>query len=103
MTGTKWSFDEFVDVLRRRSETLSGRGAAVELDVQSAARSSVRLRVECGKRLGELTVWGDGSAHMVVVDLGSGNYVYERDGVSLAEESVERALKGFFGKLEPGQ
>jgi len=56
--------------------------------------------VERNLRLGELTVWEDGAAHMVVLDLHSGVIVFERDGVSLASAPPEVTLKDFFDRLD---
>jgi hypothetical protein len=103
MSNATWSFAYFVRWLRTKSESLRASGATVELDVHESHRASARLRVESGKRLGELTVWDDGSAHMAVIDLQSGDFVFERDGVSLAEApSPPSALNEFFEQLEAG-
>ncbi len=100
MIDINWSFPDFVVWLRAKSEAFKGLNAVIEFDVQNAARASARLRVERGKRLGELTVWDDGAAHMAVLDLQSGDFVFERDGVSFAETPAERGLKEFFEHLE---
>jgi hypothetical protein len=102
MNNVTWSFSDFVRWLRTKSETLRGLGATIDFHVNEAFRASVRLRVERGKQLGELTVWEDGAAHMAVLDLASGDFVFERDGVSLAEASSSSELKEFFERLEAG-
>lgn len=96
MSIANWSFAEAIAWLRTRGEGFSCSGASVELDVRPA---SVRLRVETRRRLGELTVWENGVAHMAVVELGSGAVVFERDGESLMGAPLEIALQGFFDRL----
>jgi len=102
MSNATWSFADFVRWLRTKSEALKGSGATVEFDFHETSRASARLRVEHGKRLGELTVWDDGVAHMAVMDLPSGDFVFERDGVSLAEALPPSELQEFFDQLEAG-
>ncbi len=102
MSNVTWSFADFARWLRTKSEALKGTGAIVEFDLQETPRASARLRVEHGKRLGELTVWDDGAAHMAVMDLPSGDFVFERDGVSLAEAPSLSVLEEFFEQLEVG-
>lgn len=99
MTQTTWSFSEFTEWLRARVDLIGQPGAVAELESRRAPRASVRCRVESGTRLGELTVWDDGSAHMAVVDLGSGEFVFERDGVSVAGGGSEHGLAEFFAYL----
>jgi hypothetical protein len=99
MTQTTWSFSKFAEWLRARVDLLREAGSVAELEIQRAPRASVRCRVERGTRLGELTVWDDGSAHMAVVDLASGEFVFERDGVSVAGGSSEHGLAEFFAYL----
>lgn len=101
MTEHRWSFDEFVQQLRTECEVLERQGASVELEVRSDKRSSARLRAEQGSWLGELTAWDDGAAHVAVLDLRSGDFVFEQDGISLADESSEVALTEFFSLLRP--
>ena len=100
MSSITWSFADFVRWLRTKSEALTGSGAIVEFEVHETPRASARLRAEQGKRLGELTVWDDGSAHMAVIDVQSGDFVFERDGVSLVEAPFPSALSEFFEQLE---
>jgi hypothetical protein len=102
MSNASWSFADFVRWLRTKSEALRGLGATVDLDVHESPRASARLRVDRGKRLGELTVWDDGAAHMAVIDLQSGDFVFERDGVSLAQTPPPGWLNEFFEQLEAG-
>lgn len=95
MNTIAWSFSDFVRWLRTKCEALQRQGAVVELAIHESGRGSARLRIEHGKRLSELTVWDDGFAHMAVVDLLSGGFVFERDGVSLANLPVDSGLKEF--------
>jgi len=99
MIERPWSFDDFVRRLQVEAEALERKGASVELEVRSDMRSSARLRAELGSWLGELTAWHDGAAHMAVLDLGSGEFVFECDGVSLADEASEVILRRFFSLL----
>jgi len=100
MTNVTWSFDNAVRWLREKSGTLEESGVIVELEVHDTGRGSARLRVERGWRLGELTVWSDGIAHMAVLDLPSGDFILERDGVPLTEAPFEAAFKDFFDEVE---
>ena len=102
MSNSTWSFAGFVQWLLTKSEALRESGATVELDVHQTPRASARLRIERGRRLAELTVWDDGAAHMAVIDLPSGDFIFERDGMSLAEASSSSGLKEFFEQLEAG-
>jgi hypothetical protein len=103
MSNVNWSFLDFVQWVRAQGEALERLGAGVELHVQESGRPSVRLRVERGKCLGELTVWGDGTAHMAIVDIQSGEFVFERDGVSVDGSAIESGLKEFFDRVERGE
>lgn len=96
MSSADWSFVEFAGWLRTKSELLSAEGAVIGFEHVETGRASVRLRIENGMRLGELTVWDDGCAHMAVVDLGSNDFIYERDGVCLAKAPIEEGLGEFF-------
>lgn len=100
MSSVNWSFSDFVVWLRVKCEEIKELNSVIHLDVQNTARASVRLRIERGMRLGELTVWDDGTAHMAVLDLQSGDFVFERDGVSLSDTSAETGLRSFFECLE---
>ena len=102
MSNITWSFADFIQGLRAKSGTLRAAGATVEFDVHETPRASARLRVERGMRLGELTVWEDGSAHMAVINLSSGDFVFERDGVSLVEAASPSGLEEFFEQLGAG-
>ena len=100
MNNVPWSFSDFVRWLRAKSEILRRSGSTIEFQVNETSRASVRLRVENGRQLGELTVWDDGAAHMAVLDLTSGGFVFERDGVSLAGASPSSELNEFFAQLD---
>jgi hypothetical protein len=100
MSNPRWSYREFVRWLESEGDRLAALGAAVEFHVQRGRSPSVRLRVELGMRLSELTVWEDGSAHVAVVDLESGDFVFERDGISVAGLSSQSGLEEFFDEIE---
>jgi len=90
---------EFVGWLQAKSKVLERAGVVIELEVNSDIQPSVRLRAERDSSLAELTVWDDGTAHMAVVNLQSGDFVFEQDGMSLANNSWEIKLEGFFSYL----
>jgi hypothetical protein len=102
MNNEHWSFSDFVRWLRAKSETLRGLGATVEFQINDTARASVRLRIEHGQNLGELIAWDDGAAQMSVLDLASGDFVFERDGVSLSGAASSSELNEFFERLDTG-
>lgn len=100
MNNASWSFADFVRWLRTKSENLREVGATIEFQINETPRASARLKVERGRQLGELTVWEDGVAHMAVLDLGSGDFVFERDGVLLAGAISSSELEEFFKRLD---
>ena len=90
---TPWAFDVFSAWLSNRAAALQDAGMSVEFQRQDGPRASVRLRAESLARIGELTVWSDGTAHEAVLDLSSGNFVYERDGTQLeGDDSGQLAI-----------
>ena len=99
MNNVHWSFSDFVRWLHARSETLRGLGAVIEFQVNETTRASVRLRVEHGQKLGELTAWDDGAAQMSVLDLASGDFTFERDGATLTGAASLSELREFFRRL----
>lgn len=99
MNRPMWSFVEFSKWLFERCSRLRERGSVVAFEVYPFGRASVRVRIEQQRHLGELTAWDDGSAHFAVVDIPSGDFELERDGVSLLA-GPEDALKEFFDLLE---
>jgi hypothetical protein len=58
-------------------------------------RASIRLRIECGVRVGEIVVWSDGECSKSVIDLQTNEFVYMEDGIRL-DSDWEQSLKGFF-------
>jgi hypothetical protein len=102
MSIVRWSFAEFIRWLRCESVLLKDEGFLVELQVSDATRPSARLRAEKKLLVGELTVWDDGATHVAVVDLRSGEFIFERDGLSLASIAPEEGLKPFFVCLRGG-
>jgi hypothetical protein len=100
MSHIAWSFADCAEWLRVRSDAVRRSGASVVLDVQESSSGFARLRIERGLRIGELTVWGDGRAHVVILDLRVGDFVFERDGVSLVGPSPEPSLDEFFALLD---
>lgn len=105
MSHIAWSFADCTDWLRARSDAARRAGASVVLDIQPSPSGFARLRVERGARIGEITIWADGRAHVVILDLGVGDFVLERDGVSLIGASPEHSFDEFFAQLaaEPGE
>jgi hypothetical protein len=95
MNTQNWSFEEFSDWLTTISEALREGGFIVEIQLNDAPRSSIRLRAERGTRVGELTVWDDGMASEAVIDLQAGDFVHMHDGTQLTCE-WENQLEVFF-------
>jgi hypothetical protein len=78
-----WSFYTFSAWLNAKAESFREKGLIVDLQAQDEIRPSIRLRVEASSQLGELIVWSDGAAQEMVVDLGTGDFIYERDDIRL--------------------
>jgi hypothetical protein len=81
-----WSFEEFCGWLTTKCEVLREESFVIELQRNDAPRSSIRLRAERGTRVGELTVWDDGTASEAVIDLKVGDFVHMHDGIQLTSE-----------------
>ena len=99
MTEAKWPFSDVVRWLRTKSESLNTPGATVELDVQEVGRATIRLRIERGGLLGEVTIWGGGAAHMAIVNLQSGEFVFERDDVYIDDSTIDAEFREFFDRM----
>lgn len=95
MNTQNWSFQKFSDWLTAKSEAFREDGFIIELQLNDAPRSSIRLRAEREARVGELTVWDDGMASEAVIDLQAGDFVYMHDGIQLSSE-WEHQLEEFF-------
>jgi hypothetical protein len=99
MTAT-CSIHDIVGALRDVAASARWAGAIKELQEVSGPEASVRVRLERGRLIGELTAWGHGSAHLVILDLDTGDFVFERDGVSLQALGTG-LLQEFLARMEP--
>lgn len=73
----------------------------VDIQVQDEMRPSIRLRLEKSAQLGELTVWSDGIAQEIIVDLETGDFIYERDNTQLDGNWADH-LEFFFKAMGSG-
>lgn len=95
MTIRAWSFEQFSDWLRDKGNLYRNSGCRVDVSTNDIFRASIRLRIECGVRVGEIVVWSDGECSKSVIDLQTSDFVYMEDGVRL-DGDWEQSLKGFF-------
>jgi hypothetical protein len=97
-----WSFFSFSAWLKSKAESCREEGMVVDLQVQDEIRPSIRLRIEVSSQLGELTVWSDGIAQEMIVDLGTGEFIYERDNIQLDGNWAD-CLEVFFRQFDGGK
>ena len=94
-----WSFSSFSAGLKSKAESFRKVGVMVDIQVQDQIRPSIRLRLEKSAQLGELTVWSDGIAQEMIVDLETGDFIYERDNTQLDENWADH-LEFFFRQFD---